>query len=58
MSYDIEPGGRRIPTLVQCCQRGEEIPGTPSERLDILTDISASCLRTRREYAFAALLPL
>ncbi|KAI1791644.1 RNA polymerase II transcription factor SIII subunit A-domain-containing protein [Ganoderma leucocontextum] len=21
MSYDIEPGGRRIPTLVQCCQR-------------------------------------
>ena len=26
MSYDIEPGGRRIPTLVQCCQRGEDVP--------------------------------
>lgn len=26
MSYDIEPLGRRIPTLVQYCQRGEDAP--------------------------------
>ena len=31
MSYDIEPGARRIPTLVQYCQRGEDTsPGTPT----------------------------
>ena len=56
MSSESEPGGRRVPTLVQHCQRGELSSITPSV-FTILTGMPTSGLCPCREYVSAALSP-